>query len=254
MAKLVNDAGVGESTRALSQLPLPVGLSDDATIDNFLVHGNSAQIVTALQAQFHELHDTGAPSSGASEQCIYIHGVTGCGKTHLLQAVAHLGGETSLYLPLAELREFDPVAVLQHAENSRRICLDDLQAVAGDARWEHALFDFYNRARAAGCALLIAADVAPRGLSLGLEDLRSRLSWGVVFLLDEPDDQAKSDILVFRGAARRMTLSPAVASYIVSRAARETGQLLAILDLLSEASLVKKRAISVPFVKDVMGW
>ncbi|MFK7975125.1 MAG: DnaA regulatory inactivator Hda [Halioglobus sp.] len=240
--------------QTLGQLALPVDLNDGATFENFLPFGGNAQVIAALHAQLNQFTHEVDAAKGVSEQFIYLHGAAGCGKTHLLQAVANADSAGSLYLPLADLQEFDPVAVLQQAERSRRICIDDLHAVAGDTAWEGALFDFYNRAREARCCLLIAADVAPRALSLGLEDLRSRLSWGVVFQLEEPDDQAKADILALRGAARSMTLSPAVASYIVSRSPRQTGHLLAVLDLLSEASLVKKRAISVPFVKEVMGW
>lgn len=227
------------------QLTLPVGLRDEATFSNFFAHGATQAVVDSLRRQV----------AGEREQeVMYLHGPAGSGKTHLLQSVAHLDSAGCLYLPLAELGAFDPEAVLQRAELSRRVCVDDLQAVAGDLRWEKALFDLYNRALESGCHLLVAADSAPRVLPLVLEDLRSRLSWGVVFHLHEPDDQAKADILALRGAARSMTLSPAVASFIVSRAPRETGQLLAVLDHLAEVSLVRKRPLSIPFVKEVLDW
>lgn len=243
----------GAAPRKQGQLALPVELGDSATFDNFLSHGNTETVVAALRQQLQGVNPADA-TAATPEQTIFLHGVSGSGKSHLLQAVAHADSEGSLYLPLGELREFEPTAVLQQAEQSRRICIDDIQLVAGNALWEEALFNLYNRAQAAGCCLLITADAAPRALPLKLEDLRSRLSWGVVFGLQEPDDVAKAGILALRGAARSMTLSPAVASYIVTRAPRDMGRLLAVLDLLSEASLVRKRPISIPFVKEVLGW
>lgn len=251
MAELDTQRLAGNVPREQGQLTLPVELADSATFDNFLSHGNTGSVLATLRQQCGSEHT----AEGASpEQVVYLHGVAGSGKTHLLQAVAHADSQGCLYLPLAELHEFDPAAVLQQAEFSRRLCIDDLQYVAGQAHWEQALFDFYNRARAAGCFLLFSADVSPRALALSLEDLRSRLSWGIVYALEEPDDVAKAELLALRGSARGMTLSPAVASYIVTRASRETGQLLAVLDLLSEASLVRKRPISIPFVKEVLGF
>lgn len=244
---------MGNAPHEQGQLTLPVELSDSATFENFLPHGNTGSVLATLRQQL-GVEEAAAVSSVAPEKIVYLHGAAGSGKSHLLQAVAHADSAGCLYLPLAELHGFEPTAVLQQAELSRRICIDDLQQVAGQAHWEQALFDFYNRAKAAGCFLLFSADVSPRALALGLEDLRSRLSWGLVYGLAEPDDAAKAEMLTLRGSARGMTFSPAVASYIVARAPRETGQLLAVLDVLSEASLVRKRPVSIPFVKEVLGF
>ena len=49
------------------------------------------------------------------------------------------------YLPLAELRHTD-AAVFEGLELLELVCLDDVDAVAGEALWEHALFDLFNRA------------------------------------------------------------------------------------------------------------
>ncbi|MFT4517885.1 MAG: DnaA family protein [Halioglobus sp.] len=228
----------------LAQLPLEVRLRDDATLGNFLPLTAQKPLMQALKGQLE--------SSG--EPVIYLHGPSGCGKSHLLQASCQLSTAQTLYLPLQDLREYPAAEVLQGAENADRVCLDDLQAVLGDPDWELALFKFYNTAREQNCKLLVAADAAPRLLSLGLEDLRSRLSWGVVFQLARVDDQEKAAILQFRADRRGMSLSPEAASYIVSRAPRGMDQLLLLLDHLDQASLAQQRALSIPFVKGALGW
>jgi DnaA family protein len=159
-----------------------------------------------------------------------------------------------LYLPLAQLREYPPADVLQGVERVDRLCLDDVHAVLGDADWELALFNLYNSARQRGCRLVVAGDAAPRALAVNLADLRSRLSWGIVYQLVEGDDEDKSAILQFRAQRRGLSLSPAVASYIVGRAPRAMEQLLAVLDQLDAASLAQQRALSIPFVKQALGW
>ncbi len=83
---------------------------------------------------------------------LYIWGSAGVGRSHLLQAacsrVEERGGR-ALYLPLAELSEYDP-NVLDDVEACDLLCLDDIQAVVGQARWEEALFHAFNRLRDAG--------------------------------------------------------------------------------------------------------
>jgi DnaA family protein len=126
--------------------------------------------------------------------------------------------------------------------------------VLGDPDWEIALFNLYNSARQLGSHLVVAGDAAPRALAVELPDLRSRLAWGTVYQLLEGDDQEKSEILQFRARRRGLSLSTGVASYIVSRAPRAMDQLLGVLDQLDEASLAQQRALSIPFVKQALGW
>lgn len=226
------------------QLPLPVRLRDEATLDNFLAGESGTPLLGALRAQ----------AGGQGEAIMYLHGGPGSGKSHLLQASCHLAGEGAQYLPLAQLGAFSPAEVLRDMENLRQLCLDDIHCVLGRDDWELALFALFNRARELGCRLLVAADAAPRLLALGLEDLRSRLSWGSVFQLRAPDDELKVAILRYRAARRGLELSAEVAAYIVARSARDLDALLDLLDRLDHASLVEKRPLSIPFTRRVLDW
>ena len=226
------------------QLTLPVTLRDDATLDNFLPVPGSEALLHALEQQ---LEATG-------EAIIYLYGEAGSGKSHLLQACCHRAGSGALYLPLADLADYSPEEVLAGVAGMRLVCLDDLHAVAGNAAWEFALFELYNRARETGARLLVAADSAPRVIALNLEDLRSRLSWGVVYRLASCDDEQKKAVLQYRARRRGLTLPDEVAHYLVSRAPRGLDPLLDLLDRLDQASLEQKRALSIPFVKQTLNW
>ena len=226
------------------QLPLPVRLRDEATLDNFLPPAGARALVGAIREQ----------AAGAGEAIIYIYGAAGVGKSHLLQASCHLSQARALYLPLAELCGFSPADVLQDVESLDLVCLDDIHAVLGDSAWELAIFNLYNRARQQGCKLLVAGDAAPRALAVELADLRSRLGWGPVYQLARADDHGKAEILRFRASRRGLSLSPEVVAYIVARAPRNLDGLLAQLDALDKASLVEQRALSIPFVKQILGW
>ena len=227
---------------AQHQIPLAMQLRDEATLDNFLAVPAVAPLLPALRGQ---LRPDG-------EAVIFLFGPVGAGKTHLLQGACHLAGAGAQYLPLADLRDCAAQDVLQGLEALDLVCLDDVHGVLGDAAWE--LFHLCNRARENNCRLLLAAAAAPRALAVNLPDLRSRLAWGMVYQLPRPGDEDKAAILRLRAACRGLALPAEVAAYIVSRAPRGTGDLLALLDALDHASLRDQRPLSIPFVKQSLGW
>ncbi|MEH6582405.1 MAG: DnaA regulatory inactivator Hda [Halioglobus sp.] len=229
---------------AQRQLALNIQLRDDATLDNFLCAPSEEALMPALRAQL----------GPEGEPIIYLFGPDDTGKSHLLQACCHLAGSAALYLPLAELVSYPPDDVLQGIESMSLVCLDDVHSVLGNADWELALFHLINRARQSGCRLLLSGIAAPRVLAIDLPDLRSRLSWGVVYQLAAGEDESRQAIMVFRAGRRGLDMPAEVASYIVNRAPRSLSSLLQLLDQLDAASLAEKRSLSIPFVKAQLGW
>ncbi len=222
------------------QLTLSLGLDDEATLENYFRRSG----LEALHA---------AALSGATEPLSFLHGGKEGGKTHLLQALCHRS-DGAVYLPLAELCDYEPAAVLADLEHSPLIALDDLQQVAGSKAWEEALFHLINRCRQSGCPLWFAARQPPAELGVALADLRSRLAGGLLWLMPAPDDDAKLAILEFRAARRGLRLPQTVAAYIATRSGRSMADMLGVLTRLDEASLSLQRPLTVPLVREVMGW
>jgi DnaA family protein len=229
-----------EALLAAGQLSLPVSLADDSRLENFYVRPGTEVVFDA--------------AAGASHDPVnYLHGGAEVGKSHLLQALCH-HHPGAIYLPLSELLEFAPEAVFADLEGLPLLALDDLQLIAGRAPWEEGLFHLLNRARAAGCPLWFAATKPPSGLGIALADLSSRLAGGLLWSLASPSDEDKQAILRFRAGRRGLALSAPVSAYIVSRGSRSLSSLLALLDDLDEASLRLKRPLTIPLVREVMGW
>lgn len=197
---------------------------------------------------------------------VYLHGPVGSGRSHLLMAACQAcmagtaDGEASAstadperraqYLPLAALA--DPTAALRGAAGSGLLALDDLDAVAGNAAAEHALFDLYNRARADGCALLFAATAAPEHLGIALPDLRSRLGACTRFALKPLDDAERRGILHDYAADRGIQLDDVVLDWLFVHHARDLGALLDLLDRIDRASLAARRRVTVPFLRELL--
>ncbi|MEH6823735.1 MAG: DnaA regulatory inactivator Hda [Motiliproteus sp.] len=227
------------------QLTLSVGLRDDATLENFYSHHN-ALAVQAVEGI----------AEGVGEPFIFLWGEPGSGCSHLLQAACHCAGRyqrSSFYLPLDQFKGQGP-ALLEGLESLDLVCIDQLQQVLGQPEWDEALFHLFNRIRDAGKDLLVAADAAPRQLSVGLPDLASRLSWGVVLRIQALDDDGKLAALRARAHARGIELGEDVAQFIFNRSPRQTRELFQLLDRLDQASLSAKRKVTIPFVKQLLGW
>nr|WP_277608588.1 DnaA regulatory inactivator Hda [Microbulbifer elongatus] len=229
-------------------MPLGVSLRDDATFANFFQSPDDGnrQVVGMLNA---------FACGQSPEQVVYLWGEPGSGVTHLLQSacqVAEASGRSFQYLPLSDLIDNDPEAIVEGLECLDLVCIDDLQQIEGRTDWQTALFHLYNRLRDSGKQLLLGARQSPRNLPLTLADLKSRLQWGLTFQLHPLSDNDKVAALVRRSKLRGFDLPEDVALYILHRAPRNTRALFTLLEQLDRASLQAQRKITIPFVKQVL--
>jgi len=152
-----------------SQLPLDLSLQQGQYFKNYFAAKNDT-VVQQL---------TDAIEQG-SEQFVYLCGNPGVGKTHLLLAACHHTGQQSRpvsFICLRQHKEYGPT-LLEDMQTVDLLCIDNVDAIAGDAIWEKALFNVYNVLRDSGVPLIVSARFVPnasafahlpcRILSLGL--------------------------------------------------------------------------------------
>lgn len=225
------------------QIPLGVELPQTATFNAFVGSTNAG----ARAAVCNAVTERGGQ--------IYLHGPHATGKTHLLQAVCRAVAETgqrSAYVPLAQLgRDVSGLVAGMHTLDC--LCLDDIGAIAGDRDAEIALVGLIDGVRVHGGRLLLTACYPADELPLALGDLASRLDWGGVYALAEPDDADKEQLLMQRAAQRGMQLPAATARYLLRHGTRDVPGLMAMLAQLDTASLAAQRRLTIPFVKQALG-
>ena len=229
-----------DGSKALSQMALPLRLADHAVFASFLGNGNE-ELVALLSA----IHD----SSGQSG--CWLWGKPSTGKTHLLQAVCERVGDRSVYVPLGMLAAAGP-ELIEGLDSREVVCLDDIQAIAGDADWEQALFTLYNELIAGGGKLVVAASMAPRECPITLPDLASRMSHLPNYNVQSLADTDRAAALQLRASHRGLELPDETARYLLSRSRRDMGSLYALLDTLDEEALRAQRRLTVPFVREVL--
>ncbi|MBP6596768.1 MAG: DnaA regulatory inactivator Hda [Arenimonas sp.] len=223
------------------QLPLALRTPPDQRLAAF--HGQPA-VRDALAAA----------ARGERKDWLYLSGPAGSGKSHLLLAAcaeAGAHGRRAAYLPLAAFagRLADALAA---QEGVHLACLDGLEAIAGHALDEEALFHFHNRSLASGATVVYAAGAAPAALGLGLPDLVTRLGQCTRITLAGLDDDGRRAVLRQRAARRGLQLDEPVLDYLMRRADRDLASLTALLDRLDKASLAAQRRITIPFLRDYL--
>lgn len=230
------------------QQVLPVFASnDDAYFDSFFVAEDQRLLVHSLRSLIEE----------RSADFLYFSGSKGLGKSHLLQAVCHLASDlnqSNLFLPLGQLKKFNPEEVLSEHQNAQVLCLDDVHEISGNRAWEVALFDLYNQRIALQLPLYISANAPAALLDIDLADLKSRLSAVLSFQITDLSDAEKTALLHFRAAQRGMDLNESCLSYIIARSSRDINALIQVLQTLDQSSLAQGRKITLPFIKSVMSW
>jgi DnaA family protein len=224
----------------MRQMPLGVRLSTHAVFEGFAA-GANREILAALRDP--------APLP------LWLWGASGSGKTHLLQAsvaaAAAPGSGKGAYFSLDPSLGLPPEALAGY-ERAAVLGIDDVDKIAGNERWERALFELFNTAGETGTKLVFAAGAAPRGIDWRLEDWRSRAAACVVYQLQELDDSGRAEALRLRAAQRGMQLPQETCEYLLKRMPRDLPSLCRLIDELDEASLVAQRRVTIPFIREAL--
>jgi len=222
----------------MRQLILDLVPDTPPTLENFAA-GSNADALTGLAGWLTADGNTG--TSGSTETCLFLWGESGAGKSHLLRAV------DARYMDAAAdpgLAAFSPLT-----ETPAFLAVDNVEALDGDG--QIALFNQFNRLRAAGGRLLAAATLPPAQLALR-EDLRTRLGSGLIYRLRPLSDAEKVATLAGQAARRGMRLPPEALDYLIARAPRDMRSLAGLLAALDRYSLEHKRPLTLPLLREVL--
>jgi DnaA family protein len=211
----------------MQQLLLDIRPAARPTLDNF-IPGPNRELLDHLKRWL---------KGESAETAIYIWGPPGSGKTHLLQALAAQAGGV-VWGGSGEIAPGVPL-----------LALDDVESLSESA--QITAFDAFNRAKAAGKLWIAAGQNAPAGLNVR-EDLRTRLGWGLIYRLLPLSDEDMQTALIKHVRDRGFDLDPAIASWLLTRASRDLGRLLQIVEALDRYSLQTKRRITLPLLKEIL--
>lgn len=185
---------------------------------------------------------------------LYLHGAAGTGKSHLLIGGCRAAIEANRparYVSLAQLPapRADAIAAV---DPEGLLAVDDVQAIAGEREAERALFDLYNRAKAASARMLFAATAAPAELGIALPDLVSRLAMCTQYTLRPLDDAGRRAMLRVLAGRLGLRLDDEVLDWWFARQPRDPASLVALLQRVDRASLAAQRRVTIPFLRELL--
>ena len=210
-------------------------------MDNFFPAGNE-EVFAAFN---------GWLNANIDKSVLFLHGVIGSGRSHLLQAACRYISEKerpSIYVPAGEpgisgefISQLDPEST---------VCIDDLDQVVGDEHWEEAVLEVHERLLSSNGRLLLAALQPPRVLDLMLPDLATRLAAGAVYRIQPLTERELPRAMQLRARRRGLELPDEVVEYLLRRVPRNSGAIFDLLDRVDEAAFAKKRRLTVPFIRE----
>jgi len=220
----------------MNQLGLPISLDSKMLLDNFIAN---SELVNLIHQLFQD--------KKASE--IYVYGLTGQGKTHVLQGVvlkALASDKNAIYI---DCIDSFPEHLLDFIDQLSFISLDNVDLISKEN--QEIFFDLYNRARQAGVVILVSGSSLPADLTV-MKDLKTRLSLAAVYKLEALNDELTMDVLNKQMNDRNLTIDSKIYEYLFKNYSRDLNTLVSAMNQLDKASLQSKKAISIPFVKTVL--
>lgn len=127
-----------------------------------------------------------------------------------------------------------------------------------DRQDETALFHEWNRAQAAGSALLLVADEpvavagANAGWRIGLADLASRLGAALPLVIPPPDDDLLAALIGEQARRRALAVPDAVRDWLVPRIERSHAAAEHVVAALDRLSLERKAPVSLALAREVL--
>jgi len=241
--------------RALRSSSPPPGPSATFTRAGFEVSGSNELAVRAADAI--------VAVPGSRYNPLFLHGPSGVGKTHLMNAIgngliAATGGRGVVACVPAQLFVDELISALQEGAVDRwraryrsasALLLDDVQFVAGKERTQEELFHVFNALYAEGKQLVIASDRPPRELS-GLEDrLRSRFEGGLVVNMQSPDRDLRERLYARFLTDLGIKATGEMVSYLGDRAVSSVREMIGMANRLAASAEVKGVPVTMRFVR-----
>ena len=230
-----------------NQLLLNLEFTDEYNLNNFFFSQKNKFIHNHLVSLNNRKYTT-------LNRYTYLYGVSGVGLTHLLFGMCLFFKKNKkkyIYLPMNKINEFS-VEIFEGIENLDLVCIDNIENISGNEKWERALFNFFNCANEANCKILVTAKNIPKNIGINLNDLLSRLNSGLIIRINELCDEEKINAIIFKADKIGLNLERKVINYLINHYHRETKSLFIALKKLDYNSLRIKRKLTIPFIKDIL--
>ena len=212
----------GQNSTSQPQSNPEVAYNKRFTFDNFVVGENSKFAHAASSAV--------AKSPGRAYNPLFIHGGTGMGKTHLLQAIAqdvlqnntnkkveYLTSEEFANYFINALQERKLPQFREHFRNITTLLIDDVHFFNGKDQLQEEFFHTFNSLYNRHKQIVLTSDRPPHEIG-GLEKrLVSRFEWGLTTEILAPNFETRLAILRKKHADHNVAIDEDILTFLADR-------------------------------------
>ena len=221
-------------------------LAPHYTFENFVV-GRSNRLAHAAAVAV-------ADHPSQTYNPLFIYGGTGLGKTHLLQAIAHVtspqlrtiyvSAETYTNEFVTALREHSMERFREKYRNVDILLVDDIQFISRGEQTQEEFFHTFDALYIRTRQIVINSDVSPKLLTLLEERLRSRFEWGLIVDIATPDVETRLAILRSKAERDGLQVPEEVLLLIAHRVQDNIRQLEGALNRIAALARLQRQPIS----------
>ena len=207
-----------------------------------------------------------AETPARSYNPLFIYGVAGLGKTHLLHAISHYVREN---YPAYAVRYVSTEAYLNDFVDAIRsnstgqfkrkyrqvdvLLVDDIQFMENKEGLQEEFFHNFNELHGANKQIVISSDRPPKAIATLEDRLRTRFEWGLITDVQPPDFETRLAILR-KKADREPTAIPAeILEFIASHITNNIRELEGALIRVSAFASLTKEPLTMELATEVLG-
>jgi chromosomal replication initiator protein len=233
------------------------GLNARNRFDTFVVGTNNEFAHSAALAV--------ANSPATTYNPLFVYGVSGLGKTHLLQAIGHHvlakgKGSKIVYLSSEQFtNEF--IDAIQHGtlvkfrkkyRQADVLLIDDIQFFAGKERSQEEFFHTFNALHDAHKQIVLSSDRPASEIEKLEQRLVSRFEWGMTAEIQPPDTETRIAILRSKAASLNLVLEPWIIEFLADKIRNNVRRLEGALMRVASYKSLSDREITRDVIENLL--
>ena len=176
---------------------------------------------------------------------LFIHGESGLGKTHLLNAIraevlrnnpkaniVYVSGEDFTNEIIAAIKDNKTAEFKNKYRQADVLLVDDIQFIAGRESTQEEFFHTFNALHNAGRQIVLVSDRPPKEIKSLEERLRNRFEWGLIADIQPPDFETRCAIIKRKSDLLRLDMKFEVIEFIASKVKTNIRQLEGVVKKL----------------------
>jgi len=254
--------GVADSKEEFVPSIKKISFQKNYTFDTFVIGDSNKYAAAAAKAV--------ADAPGTNLNPLFIYGMPGLGKTHILHAIGNeilrKNPDLRVYYTTAENFTNDLIYSIRNSNNTELVrqfrekyrnldvlMVDDVQFLAGKNSSQESLFHVFNDLFTAEKQIILSSDRPIKELTYIEDRLTSRFASGIVADIQPPSFETRVAILQKKAFHYKIDVSPEVINFLAEREKYNIRLLEGMLKTVGYfASLNNRTADSIEFVMEAL--